>query len=100
MNSSSRSGSRSIIVIHTAAPRGLGNGGAPGHGRADLARVLFDLALHEDQEEVLLAVEVGVQGAGGVTRAGGDLLHRGAVEAASCEHAAGGVEQALARVGL
>jgi len=66
MNSSSSSGSRldHRHPLPRSAGGALGDGLAHADGLRDLARgVLVDLTLHEHQEEVLLAVEVGVQGA-------------------------------------
>ena len=70
MNSSSSSGSRSIIVIHCRAPPAARSAHrrARAHRLGDLARVLVDLALHQHQEQILLAVEVRVQRARWRTR--------------------------------
>src|SRR5205807_2282039 len=78
----------------------LGDRGALRDRLLDLARVRVDLALHERQEEVLLAVEVRIQGAGREGRLGRDLLYRCAVKAAAREDRTRGREEALACVCL
>ena len=58
--------------------------------------MFVDLALHQREEQVLLALEVRVQRPGREARRGCDLLDRRAMESARREDAARGIEKPLA----
>jgi len=78
----------------------VGRGPLLGKLGAGLGEKLGHLLVEEPQEQVVLALEVEIDGAVGDARAPGDLGHRRAVEAAPGKDLDGGVEDARALVAL
>ena len=104
-----RGGFHGASVDEIASEAGLSTGALYSNfnGKEDLFLVLLEreidehareLALHQHEEQVLLAVEVRVERAGRQPGLGGDLVHRRPMEPAPRECEARRGEQPLARV--
>lgn len=75
-------------------------GGAGGDQRAQRLGLLAHVARHQFEQQVVLAVEVRIEGALRIAGSFADAAQRGAHDAAAHHFAPGGVEQPLAGLGL